>query len=132
MVMRRVPRWMERISSVMVLSFDQAVARSGRAGDGFQDGLGRPEGPLASFAEHQHMAAQRQDVGPVARQQHDGAALAGRPHGLREGGLAGRVEMGVGLVEQQQEGLAEERSGERDALALPAGQGPAPSPTSVS
>ena len=39
-----------------------------------------------------------------------------------EPGGAGRVQMGSGLVEQQQRRVAQERAGQRDLLALPGGQ----------
>ena len=53
----------------------------------------------------------------------DAAALPHREDGLVQGLVAGAVEAGIGLVEHDQERVAVEGAGERDALALAAREG---------
>ena len=60
-----------------------------------------------------------------AMSDHDGDAAAARDafDRLRQRRLALRVEVGVRLVEDDQEGIAVERPGKADALALAGGEG---------
>src|SRR5262249_4182364 len=56
---------------------------------------------------------------------HDGnaAARTNRKNGLRQRGVAFRIEIGVGLVEYHQEWIAIERARKRNALPLPRRKG---------
>ena len=62
----------------------------------------------------------------------DAAALAHAEDCLRERLVAVGVEIGIGLVEHDQERVAVERARERDALALAGGEHPSDSPIWVS
>ena len=53
----------------------------------------------------------------------DAAALPHTEDRLGQGGIAFGIEIGIGLVEHHQEGIAIERPGKGDALALPGREG---------
>ncbi len=96
-------------------------ARLGAAGgDPVQDLIARPERLLLAVGENEHLLAGRKRRRPMGDQHHDGAArlhVEDRPLQRR---LALAVEVGVGLIEDDQERLAVDGARERDALALPA------------
>jgi len=83
---------------------------------------------VVTRAEHLHHAVlQEQD--PVCHPQHAGAmgdddegraAGLGPGDGLRERGVAGFVQAGIGFVQEHQDRVAIQRPGQADALALAA------------
>ena len=91
--------------------------------DRLQDFVARAESLDAALlhdADEIHVA---EGGGAVGDDDHDAAAFAHRQNGAVQGLVAGAVEAGIGLVEDDQEGIAVERTGERHALALAAREG---------
>ena len=88
-----------------------------------------PEGDLAAGLEHQQLVERGHGAWPV--RDDDGDAAVGADPGDRvgEGRLAFGIEVGVGLVENEEEGVAEQRAGEADALALAGREAIALAPT---
>ena len=99
-----------------------------RAGDGGDDLLvGRladaEDAVVAAEPQHDDPVGDGHDVGHVVADEDDAEAVLAQPLDEVEhlGGL-GDAERGGRLVEHDDLGLAEERAGDRDGLALPAGQ----------
>ncbi len=82
----------------------------------------RPEGRELAFAHHGDQVDGGKRAWPVG--DHDGNAAAGahRAQRLGQGMLALGVEVRVRLIQHDQEGIAVERAGKPDALALTGGQ----------
>lgn len=62
------------------------------------------------------------DVGLVRDQDNRGLQLLEVEHGLQQTGFALFVKVGIGLVEHDYPGIAVQRTGEADALALTSGK----------
>ena len=94
-------------------------SRAGRLG---QDLVLRPEGLLRSSHHCQHVVHSRQRAWSMRDDDHDPAARANAENGLGERLLAFGIEIGIGLVEHDQERLAVESARERNSLLLSSGQ----------
>ena len=79
-----------------------------------------PKSCCSPVGEHQDVVANGEHRRPVRDQHDDGAARLEVGDGLAQGQLALVVEIGVRLVEHDQERVAIERARQRDALALSA------------
>ena len=84
-----------------------------------EHGFLRPERLHAAVLQHQHLIDRLDPDRPVRHHDHDGAALARAAHRAGQRLVALAVEIGVRLVEHDQEGIAVERPRQRHALRLP-------------
>ena len=78
----------------------------------------RTEGLHAAVLQHQDLVDRLDADRPVRDHDHDGAALAGGAHRAAQRLVAFGIEIGIGLVEHDQEGIAVQRAGQRHALRL--------------
>ena len=75
-----------------------------------------------SVVEHHDLVNLVEPIAFVGDEQ-DGTALGGAQQVGGEGPAAGRVQVGGGLVEDQQRRVGKERAGQREALPFAAGDG---------
>ena len=98
----------------------------GGAGDALQHlaehGFLRPERLHAAVLQDQYLIDRRDPDRPVRDHDHDGAALARAAHRAGQRLVAFAVEIGVRLVEHDQERIAVKRPRQRHALRLPGRQ----------
>ena len=78
----------------------------------------RPERLHAAVLEHQQLIDRLDPDRPVRDHDHDGAALARRANRPRQRLVALGIEIGIRLVEHDQERIAIERPRQRHALRL--------------
>ena len=83
-----------------------------------EHGFLRPERLHAAVLQHQQLIDRLDADRPVRHHDHDGAALARAAHRTRQRLVALAVEIGVRLVEHDQERIAVERARQRHALGL--------------
>ena len=100
--------------------------------DGLQDLVARSDGLDAALFHDGDLVDLAERGRAVGDDDDDAAALPHREDGLVQGLVAGAVEAGIGLVEHDQERVAVEGAGKRDALALAAREEAPPSPMRVS
>src|SRR5262249_51694511 len=87
-----------------------------------QDFIFRSERLLGPARHRQQVIDRRERARPVRHDDHDPAPGAHAENGAGERVLALAVEIGIGLVQYDEKGIAVERAGERDALLLTGGE----------
>jgi len=105
--------------------FQRSRRRAGCLGDAIEDFLFRPELLLATFAHDEDIVDAGDGARTVGDDDDDSPACPHPEDGTGQRFIALRVEVGIGFVEHDQEGIPIKRARQRDALRLAGGQGAA-------
>src|SRR6185312_12699081 len=109
--------WILKLASCRVI-LTPVVDHTGGLGDLLQDHLLAAEQRLSPIPHEQQFVDRHDGARAVRDDDDDRSPLAGPRQGQGQGGIAFRIEVGIRLVEHDEEGLAEQGARQPDALAL--------------